>query len=95
MNIDRKYVINAHNPASGRVHTSEDSVLFLAKDQAFLATLPTYRQKCIELGAAPEHIQSIDLLIERVTEYQRNIEAKVPDTHLPLEIERCIYGIGV
>lgn len=91
IDIDRKYKINAINPCSGNTHTEQDSVLFLAKDKAFLeAALPAYRQRCIELGANPAHIQSIDLLIERVAEYQRNIKSETPDTDLPCEIRRCV-----
>lgn len=96
MDIDRKYQILAINPCSGNTHTQEDAVLFLAKDKAFLeGALPGYRQRCIELGANPAHIESIDLLIERVRVYQEGIESKVPDTDLPCEIRRCLEGEGV
>lgn len=93
IDIDRKYIINAINPCSKNVHTEKDSVLFLAKDKAFLeGALPGYKQKCIELGANPAHIESIDLLIERVKKYQEEIESKTPDTDLPCEIKRCLTG---
>lgn len=96
MDIDRKYKIEAQNPCSGSIHTEKDAVLFLAKDKAFLeGALPGYRAKCIELGANPAHIESIDLLIQRVATYQRLMESKVPDTDLPCEIRRCIDGEGV
>lgn len=72
IDIDRKYIINAENPCSGSKHTEKDSVLFLAKDKAFLeGALPGYREKCIELGSNQEHIDSIDLLIGRVAEFQK------------------------
>ncbi len=94
--IDRKYMIDAINPCSGSIHTEKDAVLFLAKDKAFLeGALPGYRAKCIELGANPAHIESIDLLIQRVATYQRLMESKVPDTDLPCEIRRCVDGINV
>jgi len=89
MDIDRKYIISALNPCSGSHHTQEDSVLFLAKDKAFLeGVLPGYRAKCVELGANSAHIESIDLLIDRVKLYQESVEVKVPDTDLPCEIRR-------
>lgn len=95
-NIDRKYTITASNPCSGSIHTEQDSVLFLAKDKAFLeGALPGYRAKCVEFGTNPAHIESIDLLTERIRTYQAKIEAKVPDTDLPCEIRRCVDGEGL
>lgn len=91
--IDRKYIINAINPCSGNTHSHKDAVLFLAKDKAFLeGALPGYRQRCLELNANPAHIESIDLLIMRVKEYQERTESKTPDTDLPCEIRRCVDG---
>lgn len=90
MNIDRKYQINAVNPVSGRIHSENDSVLFLAKDAAFLSVLPQYLEKCKELGSNPDHLESISLLIDRVGEFQKT-SSDVPDT-LGAEINRCIDG---
>lgn len=91
--VDRKYEFEATNPCSGSKHSHMDAVIFLAKDQAFLqGGLPGYRAKCVELGANPAHIESIDLLIARVTAFQANGESKVPDTDLPCEILRCVDG---
>lgn len=95
MNIDRKYTIRAVNPCSGSTHDETDSILFLAKDKAVPAMLRTYREESARLGSNPAHIESIGLLIERVEKYQREIEAKVPDTDLPCEIRRCVDGEGV
>ena len=95
MVIDRKYKISAVNPCSGNIHTENDAVLFLAKDQAFLNVLPKYLEESRKLGANPAHLESIQLLIERVTEYQMNNGSKVPDTDLPCEIDRCIKGVGI
>lgn len=95
MNIDRKYQINAINPCSGNTHTEQDAVLFLAKDRALPAALETYRQESERLGANPAHLESIDLLIGRVKEYQDKVESKVPDTDLPCEIRRCVDGEGI
>lgn len=93
--IDWKYQIRAVNLCSGNTHTEEDSVLFLAKDKAFLiGGLPGYRAACVELGANPAHIEAIDLLTERVKRRQE-MDCKVPDTDLPCEIERCTKGVGV
>ena len=41
-------------------------VCFLAKDNAFVRTLPHYREKCIELGCDEEQIAAVDAMIEQV-----------------------------
>lgn len=79
MDIDRKFTISATATGSGKRYTEENAVLFLAKDRAFALTLPDYVRHCQELGAAPEQIRAAQLLLERVTEFQRTNETKVPD----------------
>ena len=95
MNIDRKYQIRALNPCSGNTHDEHDSILFLAKDKAVPAMLRAYLKESEKLGANPAHLESIGLLIGRVEQYQREVEAKIPDTDLPCEIRRCVDGDGV
>lgn len=95
MSIDRKYQIRALNPCSGNTHDEYDSILFLAKDKAVPAMLRAYLSESEKLGANPAHIESIELLIGRVEQYQREVEAKIPDTDLPCEIRRCVDGEGV
>lgn len=55
--------------------------------------LRAYLKESEALGASP-HLESIGLLIGRVEQYQREVEAKVPDTDLPCEIG-CVDGEGV
>ena len=93
MVIDRKYKILAVNPCSGNVHNEEDAILFLAKDLAVLPMLETYVEECNLLGCEDTHIESVNLLIERIEEYQRNIKVEIADTNSICEIERCIKGI--
>lgn len=38
------------------------------------------------------HLDSINLLIKRIEEYQRDQGTNVPDTNTPCEIDRCIRG---
>lgn len=91
--IDRKYKILAINPVSGGIHTEEDAILFLAKDLALLPMLEAYVEECSLLGCEDTHIESLNLLIERVEAYQKTEPTKVPDTDRPGEINRCINGI--
>lgn len=91
--IDRKYKILAINPVSGQIHTEEDAILFLAKDLAVIPMLETYIEECSLLGCEDTHIDSLNLLAERVEHYQKTVTSKVPDTNLPGEIDRCIKGI--
>lgn len=94
MNIDRKFNINAVNPATGKVYTQNNSILLVAKDKALIPTLTYYLEQCRHLGSNPEHLESIGLLIDRVREFQLNEGCKTPDT-VGDEIARCIHGEGL
>lgn len=67
-------------------------LLLCAKNKAVPAALAAYRDKCIELGANPEHINSVGLLLDRVEHYQQTIESRIPDT-VGSELPRCLEGI--
>jgi len=94
MTIDRKFIIAAQNPSNGKKYSQEDALLLCAKDKAVPAALRAYKSECERLGANPEHIESVGLLIGRVEDYQRDIECRVPDT-IGSELDRCIDGKGV
>ncbi len=91
MSIDRKFRISATSIGSTKTHDENDSVLFLAKDKAFLMTLPQYRLSCVALGAGPEQIRAVDLLIARVQKYQNDNpdKAMVPDVD-PIKESQCL-----
>ena len=93
--IDWKYKINALNPCSNNIHSEYDSILFLAHDKAVPHILYAYLNKCKDLKCDYNHIKTVELLIERIKDYQSNIDSKIPDTDLPCEIERCILGKGL
>lgn len=93
--IDRKFRILAVNPCNGKIYTEKDALLLCAKDKATIAALMAYRDECIKLKCNDEHIESIALLIHRVTRYQSQIESRIPDTVGACEIARCIDGEGV
>lgn len=95
MAVDWKYKIRAVNPCSGNEHTEDDAILFLAKDQAVPAMLRTYLAECQGLGTNPAHLEAIELLLGRVEAFHAERGAKIPDTDLPCEIDRCVNGIGI
>jgi len=90
--IDRKFKFVATNPCNGKVYTENNAVVFCAKDKALVPALRAYIGACVALGCGPEHIESLDLLMERIREFQKNIESRVPDTAGDCEIDRCIGG---
>ncbi|MHB1183368.1 MAG: hypothetical protein ACYC4A_01530 [Desulfobulbia bacterium] len=90
--IDRKFKLLAVNPVTGKIYTEENAMVFCAKDAALPAALQAYLVECARIGANPEHLQSVGLLIERVVAYQREVQSRVPDT-VGLEITRCLDGV--
>lgn len=91
MSIDRKFKIHARSVASGNTHSEDDAVLFLAKDTAFLMTLPTYLDNCKKVGAGPDQIKAVELMIDRVKDYRAAHPhlVKVPDVD-PLTEPGCL-----
>ena len=93
--IDRKFKILAVNPCKmSRVYDETNSILLCAHDVAVPAALRAYRDTCAAINCHPEHLESIDLLIERVTKFQET-NAKKPSTDTDCEIARCIDGVDV
>jgi len=91
--IDRKFRIMAVNPCKMHtLYTEENSILLCAHDAALIPTLKAYKSECEKLGCEPEHLESIDLLIDRVKVYQVNVGVKTADTDTDCEIDRCIGG---
>ena len=91
--VDRKFKILAINPCNGKIYTEHNSILFVAKDAALLPALNAYLTECRNIGANLEHIESVEMLIERVTTFQKEVEKRKPDTIGNCEIDRCIGGI--
>ena len=89
--IDRKFVFTAVNPVNGKKYDQTNAVVFCAKDVCLIPALRAYVHACVENKANLEHIQSIGLLIDRVQEFQNDIECRIPDT-VGDEIERCVHG---
>ena len=93
--IDRKFNILAVNPVTGKVYTEENSLLLCAKDAAVPSALSAYASECVDRGAKPEHVESIELLRERVHDFQQAMGGgRVPDT-VGAELPRCLRGEGL
>jgi len=91
--IDRKFEFTAINPVNKKEYNQENAFVFCAKDEAVPAALDAYVDKCRELGANKEHIESVILLRHRVLLFQDEVERRVPDT-LGAEIPRSLHGVG-
>ena len=87
MSIDRKFTIIATANKSHKLYTEESSVLFLAKDRALPAALRAYRKECERIGAEQPQLDAVDLLIQRVDQWQLENETKIPDVDPVLESE--------
>jgi hypothetical protein len=92
MIIDRKFKFVATNPCKGNVYTEANAVLFAAKDKALPHTIREYIKKCKLLRCGKEHIESMELLLERIILFQETDECRIPDTDTDCEIDRCIGG---
>jgi hypothetical protein len=78
--IDRKYRFKAVSIESGRLHTHNDAILFLAKDALLPALLAKYEELCVMSGVDRHQIKGVQLLKERVITYQK---CNINKTRLP------------
>lgn len=94
--IDRKFIIKVKLPHTDRIINQSEVIVFCAKDKAFPAFINEYINITTNINQ-PNYgsIRALKDLLYRVMFYQENIEAKVPDTNIEGEIQRCIHGIGV
>lgn len=79
--MDAKFYGLLWKAKDGSPVPDDEYVVFLVKDTAFYETLPTYRRKCIELGADQEQIDAVDRMIARATYWRADNprRCKVPD----------------
>ena len=65
----------------GSVIQEDEYVVFLAKDSAFAATLPVYREICAAMGADQRQLDSVDAMIGRLNGWRimNASKCKVPD----------------
>jgi hypothetical protein len=79
--LDAKFSGVIFKIKDGSIVPDDEYVVFLVKDTAFYETLPTYRRKCIELGADQEQIDAVDRMMARATDWRQDNpdRLKVPD----------------
>lgn len=79
--LDAKFYGVLHKVKDGSVVPPDEFVVFLAKDNAFAAILPAYRDKCVELGADAEQIAAVERMIERLKAWRADnpTRLKTPD----------------
>jgi hypothetical protein len=65
MKLDAKFSGVIFKIKNGLIVPDDEYVVFLAKDDAFAAILPMYRDKCVELGCDTEQVQAVNRMIAR------------------------------
>ena len=71
MKLDKKFTGSIMKVKDGTVLRGDEWIVFLAKDNAFAMTLPTYRENCIKLGCDQEQIDAVDRLIANVEAWRK------------------------
>ena len=81
MKLDAKFYGDIRKVKDDSLLPEDEYVVFLAKDNAFPATVAFYRQECERLGADAEHLASVERMIERLTKWRADNphRLKVPD----------------
>jgi hypothetical protein len=81
LKLDAKFYAAVHKVKDGKSVPDDEWVIFLAKDNAFPATLQFYLEECVRLGADEEHCESVQRMIRRLEQWrQANPDrCKVPD----------------
>ena len=79
--LDAKFYAAVHKVKDGISVPDDEWMIFLAKDNAFPATLLFYRDECHRLGADEEHLQSVERTMKRLKEWREANpdRCKVPD----------------
>jgi hypothetical protein len=69
--LDQKFYGTVFKAKDGSEVPDTQWVVFLAKDDAFVLTLPTYLENCIKMGCDDEQIAAVERLMENVNEVRR------------------------
>jgi hypothetical protein len=79
--LDGKFKGTIFREKDGAEVPNDSYMIFLARDNAFPATLQFYRQECERLGADLPQLYAVDELIRRVASWRKAHpkELKIPD----------------
>jgi hypothetical protein len=79
--LDAKFYAAVHKVKDGKSVPDDEWVIFLAKDNAFPATLEFYHDECVRLGADQEQLDSVRRMHRRVMQWRAENpdRCKVPD----------------
>ena len=79
--LDAKFSGVIFKVKDGSIVPDDEYMVFLAKDNAFPATLEFYRNECVRLGADQEHVDAVNRTIDRLIGWRRDNadRCKVPD----------------
>lgn len=70
--LDGKFKGTLLKVKNNTIVPEDEWVVFLAKDNAFAATLPTYLEHCIKMECDDAQIEAVKKLIERVTDWRKH-----------------------
>lgn len=81
MKLDAKFYGDIYKVKDGSIVPEDQYIVFLIKDNAFAAILPSYLDKCIELGCDQEQIKAVERMIARGFKWRANHinMLKIPD----------------
>ena len=79
--LDAKFYAAVHKVKDGASVPDDEWMIFLAKDNAFPATLEFYLNECMRIGADQEHLDSVARTMRRLKEWRdaNPDRCKVPD----------------
>lgn len=81
MKLDAKFYGEVRKVKDDSIVPDDEYVVFLVKDNAFAATLPSYRANCLLMGADNEQLAAVDRMIQRARVWRdaNPDRLKVPD----------------
>ena len=88
--IDRKFKFTAVSNKSGKTYTEKDAIVFLVKDSLLPNMLDAYIGLCAHAQVDERQLKGMQLLKDRVMQWQRKNEKKVhkPDVEEGREEKR-------